>query len=71
MNREMRRAAAKQAKRPQRQRESGRVGCTGEERQSLLSLADVADQLRQAMPRRLWLKAMKSVYGSPRMEVSA
>ena len=68
---ELQRIALHVASIKRRERESGRVGCTGEERQALLSLADVVDQLRQAMPRRLWLKAMKSVYKNPRVGVAA
>lgn len=67
---ELQRIALSVAGIKRRERESGRVGCTGEERQALLSLADVVDQLRQAMPRRLWLLAMRSVYSNPKMKVA-
>lgn len=42
-----------------RQRETGRIGCTGPERQDLLALADLADQLREAFPRRMWHEAYR------------
>jgi len=49
---------------------TGRVGCTGEQRQALIALADLADQLRANLPRRMYLAALSYAVKHPRLEVA-
>ncbi len=48
---------------------TGRVGCSGEERQSILLLADLMDEMRAALPRRLWLAAYREALDRPVVRV--
>jgi len=48
---------------------TGRVGCSGEERQSILLLADLMDEMRAALPRRLWLLAYREALDRPVVRV--
>ena len=48
---------------------TGRVGCSGEERQSILMLADLMDEMRVALPRRLWLAAYREALDRPVVRV--
>ncbi len=43
-----------------RHTEAGRVGCNHDQRQGLLGLADIVDQMRDALPRSLWLMAIRT-----------
>ena len=45
-----------------RHKETGRIGCTAEQREGLLLLADVLDAMRANLPRRLWLRAYREAY---------
>lgn len=53
----------------QRERETGRVGCSGDQRLALLELADIVDETRRALPRRLWLLAYRAAYDVPKVVV--
>jgi hypothetical protein len=53
----------------QRHRETGRIGCTAHQRSALMRFADLCDEMRQAIPRRLWLMAYRHLLGSPSIEV--
>lgn len=43
-----------------RHTETGRVGCNHEQRNGLLGLADIVDQMRDVLPRSLWLTAIRN-----------
>lgn len=45
-----------------RHTETGHVGCNYEQRNGLLGLADIVDQMRDVLPRSLWLTAIRSVF---------
>ena len=46
---------------------TGRVGVNGAERQALLELADLCDELRRNLPRRLYMKALEYTILHPEM----
>lgn len=52
-----------------RHRATGRVGCSGEERAAVLLLADLMDEMRRALPRRLWLLAYREALDRPVVRV--
>lgn len=41
------------------------IGVNGEERAAMLRLADIMDEMRQALPRRLWLMAYRTALDRP------
>lgn len=43
-------------------KETGKVGCTAEQRQGILRLPEIMDAMRAALPRRLWLRAYREAY---------
>lgn len=48
---------------------TGRVGCSGAERAAILMLADLMDEMRAALPRRLWLLAYREALDRPVVRV--
>ena len=45
----------------QRLSDVGHAACNYEQRQSLLGFADIADQMHDVLPRRLWMLALRAV----------
>lgn len=46
----------------ERHKATGRLGCTAEQREGLLLLAEILDAMRANIPRRLWLRAYREAY---------
>lgn len=52
-----------------RHKATGHVGCSGDERAKILLLADLMDEMRRALPRRLWLLAYREALDRPVVRV--
>ena len=53
----------------QQHRQAGQATCTADQREALLTLADIVDEMRRALPRALWIRAYRAAYDRPALTV--